>query len=60
MDYLMIVTASGKAYFVSHGTREKQRIVRREAIVTSTGSHSVEGKQSRSQLFFTLVSPLTK
>ncbi len=62
MDYLMIVIAAGKAYFVSHDTRSNQRIVRRETLVTATGTDSslTERPHARSQLYFTLASPLSK
>ncbi|HEU5124101.1 MAG TPA: hypothetical protein VFW05_08570 [Verrucomicrobiae bacterium] len=60
MDYLMIVTAAGKVNFVSPDSRKTPQIVRREQIVTFTGSQSPECRQKRQQLFLTLASPLSK
>jgi hypothetical protein len=60
MDYLMVVTVAGKAHFVSSDAGNKQQIVRRENVLTATGSQSPGCRQKRQQLFLTLASPLSK
>ena len=54
MDYLMIVTAGGKSLYILGDSRNRQRIVRREKIVTATGAESVHPHHKRQQLFLTL------
>jgi hypothetical protein len=56
MDYLIVVTAAGKAHFVSNGSRGRKQIVRSEKLVTAT-PHC---RHKRQQLFLTLASPIAK
>jgi hypothetical protein len=60
MDYLTIVITAGKVNFVSPDIQKSPQIVRRERIVTFTGSQSPECRQKCQQLFLTLASPLSK
>lgn len=59
MDHLTVVTAAGKVCFVSSDS-SKVQVVRRELLVTSTGSQSPDSRKQRQQFFLTLASPLSK
>lgn len=54
MDYVTVVIAAGKLNFVSADSRSRKQIVRREILVTTTGSQTSDGRQNHPQLFFTL------
>ena len=54
MDDLTIVTAAGKTHFVLCDARNRKRIVKRETVVTTTGSQMPMGQQKRQQFFLTL------
>jgi hypothetical protein len=58
MDYLTVVTAAGKAYFVANDSRRGKQIVKSEKIVTSTGSQFQQNK--RQQLFLSLAGSVAK
>ena len=57
MDYLMVVTAAGKSLFVSSDSRGRKQIVRREKIVTTTGTLTPHPHPKRQHLFLTLAGP---
>jgi hypothetical protein len=59
MDYLMVVTAAGKSYFVSSDSRSGKQIVRSERIVTSTGVQRAH-PYKRQQLYLTFAAPIAK
>jgi hypothetical protein len=60
MDYLTVVTAAGKSYFVSCDSRSRSQIVRREKIVTTTGHQTMHPQPKRQHLFLSLAGPLVK
>lgn len=54
MDDLTIVTAAGKTHFVLCDSRNQKRIVRRQKVVTTTGSQVPHCQHKRQQFFLTL------
>ena len=60
MDHLTVVTATGKSLFVSGDSRNRQHIVRREAVVTSTGTEVPRSRHTRQQLYLSLAGPVAK
>ena len=59
MDYLMVVTAAGKAHFVSNDSRRGKQIVKSDKIVTATGTQFPH-QHKRQQLFLSLAGPVVK
>jgi hypothetical protein len=57
MDHLLIVTAAKKAHYVVRDSRGRMQIVRRERIVTSTGTQLPHPQQKRQQLYLSLAGP---
>jgi hypothetical protein len=57
MDHLSIVTAAKKTYFVVRDSQGKMQIVRRERIVTSTGTQLPHPRMKRQQLYLSLAAP---
>jgi hypothetical protein len=57
MDYLMVVTVAGKSFSVLSDSRGRRQIVRREKIVTSTGTESPYPHPKRQHLFLSLAGP---
>jgi hypothetical protein len=60
MDYIMIVTVSGKSYVVLSDSRSRRQIVRRDKIVTTTGTQSSYPQPKRQHLFLSLAGPPPK
>jgi hypothetical protein len=60
MDYLTVVTAAGKSFFILNDNRGRRQIVRREKIVTYTGSQSPVSQHKRQQFFLSLAGPPPK
>ena len=50
----MTMTVAGKSFYVLSDARSRQQIVRREKIVTSTGSQTSTNQNKRQQLYLTL------
>jgi hypothetical protein len=57
MDYLMVVTAAGKSLVISSDSRGRKQIVRRDKIVTTTGTQTPHPRFKRQHLFLTLAGP---
>jgi hypothetical protein len=60
MDYLMIVTAARKSLFIVSDSRNRLQIVRREKILTTTGTQSPHPQPKRQHLYLTLAGPPVK
>lgn len=57
MDYLMVVTAAGKSLLVLSDSRDRKQIVRRDKVVTTTGTQPLHPQQKRQHFFLSLASP---
>jgi hypothetical protein len=57
MDYLMVVTAAGKSHLVLSDNRSRMQIVRRDKIVTTTGTQSPHPQHKRQHFFLSLAGP---
>jgi hypothetical protein len=57
MDHLMIVTVAGKSLCVTIDNRGRRLIVRRDKVVTTTGTQSPYPLPRRQHLFLTLAGP---
>jgi hypothetical protein len=60
VDYLAVVTSTGKSLFLSDDSRCRSQIVKQEKIVTTTGAHLPHVQLKRQQFFLTLAGPLVK
>ena len=54
MDYVMTMTVAGKSFYVSSDGQGRRQIVRREKILTTTGSQTPQTQSKRQQLYLTL------
>lgn len=54
MDYVMTMTVAGKSFYVSSDGRNRKQIVRREKILTTTGSQAPQTQSKRQHLYLTL------
>lgn len=54
MDHVTTMTVAGKSFFVSSDGQSRKRIVRREKVVTSTGSQTPPSQNKRQQFYLTL------
>ena len=57
MDYVMTMTVAGKSFYVLSDNCNRQRIVRREKIVTTTGAQMLQPQSKCRQLYLTLAAP---
>jgi hypothetical protein len=60
MDYVMAVTAAGQCYVVLIDSRSRRWIVRREKVVTYTGTATAYPHSQRQHLFLSLAGPRPK
>ncbi len=56
MDYVMTMTVAGKSFYVSSDGQGRRRIVRREKILTTTGTTTPHPQSKRQHLYLTLAS----
>jgi hypothetical protein len=54
MDYVTTMTVAGKSFYVSSDGRGRKKIVRREKILTTTGSQTPQTQNKRQHLYLTL------
>ena len=54
MDYVMTMTVAGKSFYVTSDGQSRKKIVRREKIMTSTGSQTPQSQNKRQHLYLTL------
>ena len=54
MDHVTTMTVAGKSFYVSSDGRSRKKIVRREKIMTTTGSQTPQSHNKRQQLYLAL------
>ena len=54
MDHVMTMTVAGKSFYVSSGGQSRKKIVRREKVLTTTGSQTAQTQNQRQHLYLTL------
>lgn len=54
MDYVMTMTVAGKSFYVSSDGQGRRQIVRKEKILTTTGSQVPQTQSKRQHLYLTL------
>jgi len=54
MDHVTTMTVAGKSFYVLSDGQSRKRIVRREKILTTTGSQTPHAQNQRQQLYLTL------
>ena len=50
----MTMTVAGKSFYVSSGGQSRKKIVRREKVLTTTGSQTAQTQNQRQHLYLTL------
>ena len=56
MDYVMTMTVAGKSFYVLSDAQGRKQIVRREKILTTTGTSALHPQNKRQHLYLTLAS----
>lgn len=54
MDHVTTMTVAGKSFYVSSDGRGRRQIVRREKILTTTGTQTPNPQSKRQHLYLTL------
>ena len=54
MDYVTTMTVAGKSFYVLNDGQSRKKIVRREKIMTTTGSQTPPAQNQRQHLYLTL------